>query len=316
MKKNWIIVLIVAFLSMMILSVGCKKNNNETESPPKLILKLTDAPFPLDYFETVEVTISRIEMHKSSDNDTNFEIMLNEAKTFNLLDLRGGVTQNLVNKEIPKGTYTKIRMIVDGGRVVLKDGREFNLKVPSGAQTGIKIQLDPALEVSTKLSYELILDFDISKSFKVQGGQNKISDINGFIFSPVIKVANESVSGRISGNILSDSCTAIDNLDNQPLNNAFVSAINADGLVIATNATNESGSFALIGLKPGTYNVLVEKDDFENQYIENVQVVVANDNNLSEIIMQKNCTKTPSEIPSETPGGNSSNEASNEISVE
>jgi len=85
-------------------------------------------------------------------------------KWFNLLELQNGATDLLVDAEIPSGMYNQMRVYVTEGKVILKDeAGEFNLKVPSGAQSGIKLNFD--FEIGGE-DTELLLDFDLSRAFK------------------------------------------------------------------------------------------------------------------------------------------------------
>ena len=49
------------------------------------------------------------------------------------------------------------------------------------------------------LTSELLLDFDLSKSFVMRGNLDKPSGIIGFIFKPVIKAVNNTTAGRLEG---------------------------------------------------------------------------------------------------------------------
>jgi len=95
--------------------------------------------------------------------------------------------------------------------IVLTDGQEFDLTIPSGAQTGIKIFINPPIEVEGGLTSEVLLDFDLSKSFEVQGDPNTPVGINGFHFTPVIRAANNTTSGRIIGSVLNTASIALEN---------------------------------------------------------------------------------------------------------
>ena len=61
-----------------------------------------------------------------------------ESISYNLLELRNGVTADLVSgAEIPSGTYSQVRLIVDGeATLVAKDGSTYDLKIPSGTTSG------------------------------------------------------------------------------------------------------------------------------------------------------------------------------------
>ena len=52
------------------------------------------------------------------------------------------------------------------------------MKVPSGEQTGIKVFIDPGIHVEGGISAELLLDFDLSKSFVMRGKMACTTDLS------------------------------------------------------------------------------------------------------------------------------------------
>ncbi|MFW6222957.1 MAG: DUF4382 domain-containing protein, partial [Bacteroidota bacterium] len=187
-KTLWIAALLIAGISF----TGCENTGDNEATSGKLKIQLTDAPFPTDLVAEANVTINKIDIRKkdSIDDGHPFITLKEEEMAFNLLDLTNGVTANLVDLEIDAGTYDLVRLYVSEASVTLTDGREFDLFVPSGAQTGVKIFIDPAVIVAGGLTAELLLDFDVSRSFVVQGNTNTPAGINGFIVKPVIKASN------------------------------------------------------------------------------------------------------------------------------
>ena len=124
-----------------------------------LTIKITDAPFPSDLVEEANITIDMVTLKKSDSymdesemetetetentsmsDTTAFIILSEETQTINLLDLSNGVTQVLSENEIPVGDYNEIRLHITEAGILLKDGREFDLKVPSGNASGLKIK--------------------------------------------------------------------------------------------------------------------------------------------------------------------------------
>src|SRR3990167_5116760 len=99
-----------------------------------------------------------------------------------------------------------------------------DVTIPSGDASGLKVYIDPPLEIRTGAVSELMLDFDVSKSFVVQGNPETPAGIKGFHFKPVVRVGNSSVHGTISGEVYSDNCTPADVTDDMPLDGATVSA--------------------------------------------------------------------------------------------
>jgi hypothetical protein len=150
-------------------------NTNGIEG--NLRLFLTDAP--ADY-EAVWVTTSRVEVSTSATDGTEatWATLSDQPQTDDLLALRDDVTSILGDAELAPGSYQQLRMIVDSARVVA-DGEERPLTIPSGAQTGVKINLDLTIEPDTV--YALVLDFDAAESIHETG--------NGeLIMRPTIKV--------------------------------------------------------------------------------------------------------------------------------
>lgn len=262
-------------IALMLLA-GCN-NNSEEVGTGRLSVQLTDAPFPGDLVAEANVTISKIEArNKGVDDDEEgeaeeeenaFIVLSEEEKAFNLLDLQNGVTASLVDLEVPVGSYDLVRLYVDEASVVLADGQEFDLFVPSGAQTGIKVFIKPAIEVSGGLTAELLLDFDVANSFVAKGNISSPAGINGFNFKPTIKAANLSTAGRIQG-VVTDSLDAA-------AAGATVSIFVADTLN-TTAIADENGAYAVLGLTAGAYDVTVEYSEYQPLTVEDVEVVAAN----------------------------------------
>jgi hypothetical protein len=256
------------FISLALISLlsGCS-DSSSSDSSGSLSVKVTDAPFPSDIVSEANVTIDKIEIRQSNNTDENPFVTLSESEqTFNLLELSNGITKSLVEMEIEEGSYDLVRLYVADAEAVLSDGTKYDLKVPSGAQTGIKIFINPSIEVTGGLASELLLDFDVSESFVAQGTTDTAAGINGFIFKPAIKAANLSTSGRLTGEIT-------DNLEAVP--GAEVSVYEAGTLYTSTIA-NDSGEYTVLGLPEGNYDIIVEHKDYTSVSFEEVEVTAGN----------------------------------------
>ena len=181
MKALSYFALVVILSGGSLLMAACSLLDSES-SDGSLTLLLTDAPFPYDLVEEANVTISRVEI---VGEDSAPSPILEEVRSYNLLDLRDGVTTVLGEVDLPAGKYPQIRMIVDEAEIKLVDGTTFDLFVPSGAETGLKILL-PNFEIVADQETELTLDFDVSRSFIPQGSIETAAGIQGFIFTPVV----------------------------------------------------------------------------------------------------------------------------------
>ncbi len=232
-----------------------------------LNLSITDAPFPVGKIANANITITKIEARKTDDKDsTKYVTLTNISRTYNLLDLRNGVTEDLPNITVPVGSYDLIRLYVSDASLELKNGETFNVKVPSGEQTGIKVFIKPSIEVVGGLSSELLLDFDISKSFVIQGSFNSFSDIKGFHFKPVIRAVNISTAGRITGVVTDSSSSAIFNAQVWLKQDSIVS----------NTFTDSTGGYKLIGIPEGNYSIYATKIGYDTVYVSNISVVAGN----------------------------------------
>ena len=275
-----IISFILLLISMIIM--GCKGKDPNT-SQSTLTIKLTDAPFPLDVLESAVINISKIDMNHNG----KFVNLITANMSYDLLNLRGGLSETLTQVPILPGTISQLRIFVEDATVTLKDGRSFNLKVPSGSSSGLKLMLNPSITVVTgTLSYELTLDFDISKSFKPLGNPKSANGITGFNFTPTIRVANNTTHGRITGTLFTNNCT-LDTSDDLPLDFFSVEALK-DGTSIAVGGTDAEGKFALIGLEAGSYQVKVE-DANHNIYSANYDVFAGNETKTGQILLEGKC---------------------------
>jgi hypothetical protein len=151
--------------------VGCDLVKSQEEGRIRILL--TD--HPLDNAVEANVSIKRVELIGQGGSI----VLMDETEEFDLLQLQNGVTALLAEFDVPAGPYTQLRVIVgEDAELVMNDDSRHKLKIPSGEQTGIKILLQ--LEVPEGGETEVVLDFDVYKSFVVQG------NTGGFIFRPVI----------------------------------------------------------------------------------------------------------------------------------
>ena len=162
----------------VVFCVGCEDENVmanlNQEQTGRISLRLTDAPFPFDLVSEANVTIFKVEAKlddeseeeensedmaegttdssdssTDEDNDENeeedsFVTLMEEEVRVNLLELTNGITEQLADVEVPAGRYKEIRVFVKDAEIILTDGSTFDLNVPSGSSSGIKLKLRPA----------------------------------------------------------------------------------------------------------------------------------------------------------------------------
>jgi len=257
--------LLLAIFAAVVFISGCSKT--ETGGPGRLIVKITDDPFNISSVKSAEVTISKIEIRKAGANegDPFIELLINPV-TIDIFKLRNGITKELVNLTVPQGDYDLVRLFVDEANLTLNDPEEtFNMKVPSGEQTGIKVFINPVIHVEGGISAELLLDFDLSKSFVMRGHNAH----NGFIFKPCIRATNNSIAGRIEGVVTDNS------QDKVVIKDATVS-LQKDAEEPITTLTDASGHYVFAGVLAGTYSVSAEKENYAASGVKSVVVIPGN----------------------------------------
>ena len=252
----------------------------------RITVLLTDAP--ANVFKSAVVEIGAVELVLG---DGEGPVLLTDyAGEFDLLDLQNGVTTSLATLDIEPGHYRQLRLHVLDAEVTLvdtvffRDGTQTKaLKIPSGAQTGIKINLGSgsgdgdSVEAGIDIvpgETIIVVDFDVSQNFRLQGSLNGNGGIHGVIFTPMLRATVANVAGSISG-VVTDVNTG------DPVEGATVRGVLQTADVPAdletpevTGITDADGAYTLWYLAPGTYDVAV--DDFTAD-AQTVTVGVAED---------------------------------------
>lgn len=235
---------------------SCNQSNEAQPSNMGIIkFQITDAPFPVEMLEKAEITVSKLELKDAKGGDKYINVF-NEETKIDLLKLSNGVTQFLGEIEVPEGNYSEVRFFVTQTILKFRNQQEFNFKIPSSLQSGIKILISPSIMVNRDIVTEVLLDFDLSQSFVVNG---PIDDINNYIFKPVIRAVNNTVAGSLVGKVTDSNKKAFMNVQ--------VTVMNGNS-VITSSYSDKNGDYKIIGLLEGTYTIKgissVETKTFNN----------------------------------------------------
>lgn len=249
-----------AVLSLMAgLTLAACDSPSATDRDAYLQIQLTDAP--ADYLASAVVDIGRIEILPADGGPA--VVVVEDAGSYDLLQLQNGVTAALGAEHIESGAYAQLRMIVRSAELTLAEGYEFTdgttsrtLFVPSGEQTGIKINLstadgdaDAGVEIRPGET-TLVVDFDVSQNFVMQGDAESPSGIQGYLFTPTLRAVVRDIAGSIAGTVTAPTGVTLEGLE-----------VNArrDGSddVLATTLVKADGSYLFPFMAPGTYNVTV-----------------------------------------------------------
>lgn len=249
-------------------AVGCSTNSDTGTGT--LEVRMFDAPG--DY-EQVNVFVERVEMNRT-EGDEGWAVVSEPGQQYDLLELTNGNFEVIADAELETGTYRQIRLILsrDDNNVVI-NSEEHNLTIPSGQETGIKLNVDANIEAGIR--YVLLLDFDVNRSV-VKTGQ---SSSPGYILKPVIRAVNEATSANISGTI-------------SPVETRALVTVYADEEVVtSTYADSDTGGFLLVGLDKteATYRLMIEPrtEGYDGTEVPDITVILGETNNLGEIILEE-----------------------------
>ena len=197
--------------SAVVLS-GCGgSGSGPSESATTGFLSLGVSDGPLHDARKVCITFNEIELKKSGSENTI--IALDPARKINLLDFQGtDVAPLLVDQEVTAGDYQWMRLGIDAVRgtlvnagditgtqcdgdasyIVMDNDDVFNLYVPSGASTGLK--LVGGFTILAGANPYFTAEFDLARSITAPPGLNP--DV---VLRPVIRLVSNVDVGSLAG---------------------------------------------------------------------------------------------------------------------
>ena len=254
------------------------QNNNQN------ISSVDNTKTSIGYIETANIVVAQLWIR---DTDGVEQQLLTAPETVKLVPSVADFSKMQIGLDIPAGDYDRVRLVLESGEVVLLDGAVvagdliFNtesddFKFPSGYQTGIKVNIEPPIKVVSTLSQDLVLSFDLTKSFVFNGPITHEPGVKRVLFKPVIQASNDSTHGRIILNVSGESSEIKCNPDNPVLEDVMVTAIDTSGLNpdVTINA-DEQGNVSM-RLLPGNYDILIEAPDYQSVTILSNDVYIAN----------------------------------------
>ncbi|MFZ7132907.1 MAG: DUF4382 domain-containing protein [Eubacteriales bacterium] len=238
---------IVALIIGGIAFTACDINDNTSSGEKgRINIHITDAPFPIELIASTSVTIDKVEIRKRSEEDsTEFILLSEEEMVIDLMELTNGITEQLASAELEAGNYDLIRLHVVDATVTLNSGLDFDLKIPSGSASGLKVKIQPEFYLEEGQTSDILLDFDVSRSFVVKGSLN---NIKGFNFKPVVRGVYMGAAGRIEGNVTDTSGVVLEDA----MIKAWLSNIAfGDSIDYVSSFSDELGDYKIIGLVEG-----------------------------------------------------------------
>lgn len=257
MKKTSLFKKVVAVLALGMLALlsacggGGGGGGLSSSSSGTLKLALTDAPSC--GYDHVYVTVDRVRVHQNANagvSDPGWsEIVLNPAKRIDLLAMTNGVLEELGQTALPAGHYSQMRLVLSGNgssppfanSVVPMGGSETALNIPSGLQTGLKMNIN--IDVATGKVADFVLDFNACSSIVKRGnsGQYNLKPVVSVI--PRLSDAGQRIVGYVD---LSLATT-----------DTVVSVQSAGVVAKSTQPDVITGQFVLYPVPEGTYDLVI-----------------------------------------------------------
>lgn len=244
--------LLLALLAVGTITIACYQDDStgSTNSRPMTNVLLTDAPFPFDTVQSVNVYVISVSVSTQADtggsaDNMSWVTVTEPHRQINLLALQQGDTALLGGDEIPAGQYRAVRLILDGdsSNIRYKNGALAQVNWGGAGRQAIHAFVEAAVDVGVQ-GTDIVIDFDVGRSFDYYSGV--------FNFLPWIRAVNRAETGNIAG-IVSGP--------NGALKGATVSAWGrgpSTWYIFSTGVTDASGHYRLAYLLPGTYIVGVD----------------------------------------------------------
>lgn len=256
----------VSALALSLVLVGCSDSGGGSSGgggaqgvPTPLTLEVTDSPFAHDIIDHAKLWVEEITIRSGSGFTT---LYAGPPMEFDLAQLRNGVTRELVTADLAPGDYDQIRLILSGASLLLINGDEFsttlgNFNMTSTNTAGLKLNISPPLQAGDGIARTVLLDFDLTKTFKAVPGADPLN-ATSYQLHPVVKVSNVSETGEIHGFVREDDglggLVGVDSATVYVLAPGELNLQNA----VQTTATEMNGAYVVLGVDPGVYDLVAE----------------------------------------------------------
>ena len=257
---------------------ACGGGGDDAPETGKVSLSITDAP--IDDVANVIVQFSGVAFKREGSAPEIVQNLTPSPRQLNLLEYQEGRAALLLDGvTLPAGKYEWIRLIVDNepnvrdSYVVLKTGEECELGVPSGAESGLK--LNRGFSLAADGSAALTIDFDLRKSIHAPPGQqgSVAGCMQGYLMRPTLRIVDNAdvgaIAGAVDSSLVTQAClpkvyvfsgSAVTPDDIEESNDAA----DVDPLVVAGVSSDDGNAtyrYHAAFLPPGPYTVGFTCDD-------------------------------------------------------
>jgi len=240
-------------------ALGPNPQNSDSSETHLIRVYLTDAPFPFDAVQSVEVYIASISASTSTDTagdgTADWVTITTPNRRFELLQLQRGNVALVGEGELPADLYRAVRMVVntDSSSITFTDGSDALVQWQVPGELTMNALVEAPLEVSDG-GVDIVIDFDVGRSFLPLNDR--------LVFIPWFRAVNRAATGSIMGMVTHDSAGST------PVENAAVTVFRGDSTmppntwsVAATGRADSAGRYEVHFLLGGTYIVQASPPD-------------------------------------------------------
>ncbi|MDH5571435.1 MAG: DUF4382 domain-containing protein [Gammaproteobacteria bacterium] len=283
--KNVFLFCLASTLVLSACGGGSGGSTEATSGSGTISLNITDAP--IDSASKVVVAFTGVSV--KPENGAAFDIDFVDAngkpvvKSIDLLQQQGSHSEPiLINHTLAAGHYDWMRLNVLASQhssdsyIELDNGLQHSLYVPSGDETGLK--LNRGFDITSGGAVTFTIDFDLRKSIVVPGNNSQ-----DYKLRPSLRIVNNTTVGHISGSIgsvtLTDaSCAGHTDYAVYVFTGADVTPddVDNDGVEpVATALVSTTYEYAVGFLEQGTYTIAFtcEAADDDNEADETIDFI-------------------------------------------
>ena len=259
----------LALLAVTMIAVACYQDDTRAlggviREPTAKIL-LTDAPFPFDSVQSVQVYIVSIAVSTHPDTGTSADSMhwvpvATPHRQVDLLTLQQGLTDSLGVGTVRADQYRAVLLTINvdsSAGIWFKNGSQAVVRWHGSGQESYGVFVQAPVNVPDTGAV-IVIDFDVGRSFVY----NQLGD-GAFDFFAAIRAVNRAATGNISGTVTHDTSAG----PVGPVADATVSAWSggpSNWYILSTGKTDSAGHYRLAYLLPGTYIVGVSAPSGSN----------------------------------------------------
>lgn len=289
---------VLASLAVVMLASACGGDGGSS-AMSSVQVSLTDTP--IEDADNVVVSVSGVAFKPEGSAPEVIESFT--PRSIDLLQYQNGRTAILLqDTPMQAGRYQWLRLIIDTQPVVrdsyiVINGNECELNVPSGAETGLK--MNRPIDVPADGSLALTIDFDLRKSVHAPPGQASGACTTGYVLRPTLRLVNDANVGAIDGTVsfeagsvpadckpnvyVYEGTVTPDDMEETSAASPDIDPLVVVGVTIPAGST--SGIYRAAFIPAGSYTAAFTCDDDTNDdqslvFVPPAGVAVAAQNNL------------------------------------